>query len=83
MKIMYVYVNGDMYALIVQDTAKASAFLRDTAIRIGTDGNFAEGTQIKKDFETSIANDFSGMTNVEKHAFALAKILEKYANGTL
>jgi len=81
MKIMYVYVNGDMYALIVQDTAKASAFLRDTAIRIGADGNFAEGTQIKEDFESSITNDFSGMTNVEKHAFALAKILEQYNAG--
>jgi len=81
MKIMYVYVNGDMYALRVQDTAKASAFLRDTAIRIGADGDFAEGTKIQEDFKHSINNDFSGMTNVEKHAFALARILEQYNAG--
>ena len=42
---------------------------------------FAEGTQIKVDFESSCHNDFSGMSDVEKQAFALAKILEKYDAG--
>ena len=81
MDIMYVYVSGDIYALKVQDTTKTLAFLQDTTIRIGPDGNFAAGTQIKEDFESSYYNDFSGMSDVEKQAFALAKILEKYNAG--
>lgn len=79
----YIYTNGIIYALYVEDAAKARSFYlanKDKASAAGSTTMFVENTDLAESWDNAYGclND---LTKNEKHMMALAEVMRKHDSG--
>lgn len=79
-KYLYVYAGGDIYALYIEDKAKAAAFALANPNCVDENNEFIKGTRLEREWTNALTR-YNDLQGIQKKEYTIADILNKNNTG--